>query len=1116
MDVSSWLRELGLEDYAEAFRANHIDTDVLPQLTAEDLLALGITSIGHRRRLLEAIAKLRADTVPAGAEPLAPKRPAAAERRQLTVLFCDLVGSTELATRLDPEDLRAVMGAYHRCTAAVIERFDGHVAKYLGDGVLAYFGWPRAHEDDPERAVGAGLALVEAITRLEPEAGVRLQARIGIATGQVVVGDLVGAGASRDEAVVGEVPNLAARLQGLAAPGAVVISQATRRLVGGLFELDDLGPQRLKGFAEPLAAWRVAGEGSAEGRFEARQTTGLTPLVGRETELARLLRLWRQARAGEGQVVLLSGEPGIGKSRLVRELRERIAAERHIRLTHQCSSYHQTSPLHPIVEHLERAAGFARDDPPAARLAKLEALLARSTEKLDQAVPLLAALLDIPTGERYPPLDLSPQRRKQLTLEVLLDQLVALAAQQPVLMIHEDVHWVDPTTQELLGLTIERIAHLPALMIATFRPDFTPPWPPAPHVSTLALTRLGLDDRSAMVERMVGDKALPEEVTTQIVAKTDGVPLFVEELTKAVLESGLLKDAGDRYELSGPLPPLAIPASLHDSLMARLDRLAPVKGVAQIGAALGREFSHALLAAAADRPEAELHAALDQLLEAELIFRRGTPPETSYVFKHALVQDAAYGTLLKSRRQQLHARIAEVLEKQFPDTTESEPEVLAHHCIQAGLVEKAIHYWYNAARQAMARSAMVEAAAQLTKALGVLAGLPSGTDRDHKELDLQIALGAALIATRGWGEPEVERACARARELCAGEDQTPQLLAALYGLFLHHLHWSSKHVALQIAGELLRLAEREQDLGAQVVGHRCLGVSLLFNGQLLPALTHFKATLTLYDPTYRASPVYWMGPDTRVACLLFEALILLLQGYQNQALVRSREALAAAYELGHAYTTSQALYLTCWFHQIRGEQRAVEERAGTLIAYATQHGLSAWAADGTILHGWAMAVGGAADMGIAQLREGLVVKEAIGVLLHTPSVLGLLAGLYLRIKNPGEALKVLDEALTRVDRLEERWFEADLRRLKGEALLGLTHQRAAEAEVCYQQALAIARDQGARLWELRAAVSLARLWRARGRRADAHDLLAPIYGWFTEGFDTADLKSAKALLDEFR
>jgi class 3 adenylate cyclase/predicted ATPase len=1111
VDVAAWLRNLGLERYEPTFRENEIDWDVLPELTESDLEKLGLP-LGPRKKLLKATAALSIEaSVEAVPSPGTAVREA--ERRQLTVLFCDLVGSTELAGRLDPEDLRAVIGAYHRCTADVVERFEGHIAKYMGDGVLAYFGWPRAHEDDAERAIRAGLALAEAVSRLVVHADTQLRARIGIATGNAVVGDLVGEGASREEAVVGDVPNLAARLQALAEPGTVVIGPATRRLVGGLFELEDVGRRRLKGFAEPLAVWRAVGEGRTEGRFEARQTAGLTPLVGRDEEVALLLRRWRQVRDGEGQVVLLSGEPGIGKSRLVRELRDHLADEPHIRLLYQCSPHHTTSPLHPMIEQLERAAGFERNDSPEVKLAKLEALLARGTDQLDQAAPLIGALLGLPAEGRYPALDLTPQRQKQRTLEVLVDQLEGLSAEQPVLLAYEDVHWIDPTTHELLDLAIERVQRLPVMLLITFRPEFSPPWSGQPHVSALALSRLGRREGAAMVERVVRDKALPDEVAAQIVAKTDGVPLFVEELTKTVLESGLLIDAGDRYDLSGPLPPLAIPSTLHDSLLARLDRLAPVKEVAQIGAAIGREFSHALLVAVANRPEAELQGALDQLVSSELVFRRGAQPAATYTFKHALVQDAAYGTLLKSRRQQLHARIITVLEEQFPQTAETRPELLAHHCSEAGLLEKSAEYWRRAGQNAVRRFAMAEAVAHLTAALQLLASLADGQEQSRTELELQLLLGGALLATKGWASAEMGNAYRRARELSRQVGDDSQLFPALWGVFMFHHNSAAIRAGYEVAEELLELAHSQEDPAFRVLAHRCAGVSLLFQAKFELARTHFDHLVSNYERARHGLPMF-VPHDPRVAGRSFLSWILLFEGHANQALKQHQMALSEARSVPQPFTLAFALHVGCLFHQVLGKRAIVEERSAELMTLAAEQGFPHLLGTGTFFHGWAIAKSGEAQLGLEEMHRGLALKRSTGAEIKVPYYLGVLGTAYARAGLPAKALPLLADALDLVEKTEECWFEAELHRRKGEILLRLPDSGPTKAEACFRKAIAVAQAQRAKLWELRAATSLARLRRDQGKRAQARDLLAPVCGWFTEGFDTADLKDAKGLLDE--
>ena len=720
-EISEWLEKLGMSEYTQHFAENNIDFAIVADLTDQDLEKIGVKSLGHRRKILRAIAELgdigkAVQGALASAEATSPVMPRdTAERRQVTVMFADLVGSTALSARLDPEDLREVIAAYQKCVAEVVQRFGGFVAKYMGDGVLVYFGYPQAHEDDAERAVRAGLQLVAAVGGLNAS-DAPLKTRVGIATGVVIVGDLIGSGEAQERGIVGETPNLAARLQAIAEPNTVVIADSTRKLVGNLFELEDRGPQELKGIDGTMRASVALRPSSVESRFEALRIA-TTPMVGRDEEMTLLVRRWEQAKTGEGQIVLVSGEPGIGKSRLAETMVERLAGEPYTRLRFFCSPHHQDTALYPVIAHLERAAGFRRDDTAEQRLDKLEALLAQATNDLGGAVPLFADLLAVPTGERYPPLSLTPQKRKEKTLTALTAQVDGLCARQPVLMVYEDVHWSDPTTRESLDLLIDRAPALRVLVIITFRPEFTPPWIGRSCVTMLTLNRLPRRQGAEIIAHVTGGKALPKEIEDQIVDRTDGIPLFIEELTKTVVESGIVSEAGGRYAITGPTAPLAIPTSLQASLLARLDSLAPTREVAQIGAALGRSFSYELISAVAGMPPQKLSDALEQLASAELIFRRGTPPHAEYTFKHALVQEAAYSTLLRNRRQQLHAQIASTLEGQFPEIVSTRPALIAQHCAEAGLDAKAVDYWLKAGQQAVARSSLVEAGAQFRRAL---------------------------------------------------------------------------------------------------------------------------------------------------------------------------------------------------------------------------------------------------------------------------------------------------------------------------------------------------------------------------------------------------------------
>jgi len=1115
-DIRQWLQSLDLGEYADAFEENRVDLSLILDLDHTVLKEIGVTVIGDRIRILKAAQNAGSGTDTHRNESIHASRPSLqvhsgseAERRHLTVLFCDLVDSTALSESMDPEQYRDVLTTYQSAATAAVQRYDGYIARYMGDGLLVYFGYPQAHEDDAERAIRAGFQIIDRVAALPVKDGSELHVRIGVSTGLVVVGDLVGEGASEERAVVGDTPNLAARLQSIAEADTVYLSDSTRRLVAGRFECEDLGARTLKGFSQPVPIWRLVRERVVDSRFEARVSGPIGALFGREHELGLILDRWRQSQSGEGQMVFLSGEAGMGKSRITRAVLDSIADADHTRIVYQCSPYHTDSALHPSIEQLRRAAGFGVGDRLETQLNKLEDLLRQGVDEIGAAVPLVAALLGLDGATRYGAIQLTPQQQRQRTLQALSDQLLGLASKKPILFVVEDAHWVDPTTLELLQLIIERIARARVLVLVTARPTFEHQFGGHPIVTQLALNRLGRPQTLAIIGALSGGRSMPQELLEAIASKTDGVPLFVEELTKTVLESEFLQLDGDAYVLRSSVQNLTIPASLHDSLMARLDRLESVKDVAQTAACIGREFDYQLLSKVSPLSQTELGQALTHLSDAELIFRRGKPPDATYTFKHALVQDAAYESLLKSRRQQIHGRLVAAL----VDEQAVAPEIFAYHAEAAGFLEQAIGYWQQAGETGLARSANQEAVAHFSSAIRLTRSLGDEVKWKEKELEFQVALGQALIATKGYAADETANAFDRALELTEQVGPTPFRIPALYGRWAG-LYVSSAPTRASM-DEFSAAANDQSDTGPRVIALRMHALEETHSGNFPEALQLVDETLRLYVPGQHNRLALQYGHDPRAAGLIYKRWLLWLLGYPDRSDAIGQEALKWAEEVGHANTLG---IVRCWGlvlpEVFQRRPAGVAEQARVAIEFADEHLMPLWRAWSRVFLGWARVQQAEHDEGLQDMRRGLDELDQVGAGRFQALVLGLYAEANSLAENHETARRAIKQAFESLVRTRDTAFEPDLYRMRADVL-----RREGACEVSLiradlETAVEIARQQRSKTLELRATLGLARLLmkEADGRRA--FELLEPLYEGFTEGFETPDMKEVKMLVEE--
>lgn len=1058
-----------------------------------------------------------ADSEPTGS----PHRPSQAERRQLTVMFCDLVGSTDLSGKLDPEDLREVVQTYQKTAATVIEKYDGHIAQYLGDGLLIYFGYPLAHEDDAQRAVYTGLEILDAIKQansgLQNSFSVSLAVRIGIHTGPVVVGE-IGGGGRREQLALGETPNIAARIEGLAQTNTVAISPVTADLVHRSFILNNLGSHKLKGINEEMTLYSVERPGYSRPENEGEISDRFKGLVGRSEEISLLLRRWQQSKEGQGQVVLISGEAGIGKSSLVNSIRRLVKQDSLPCITIRCSRYHQNSALFPVVNHLYRYLQIQHDNSASENLNRLETALQSCNMDLDEAVPLFAALLalELP-GTRYDSESSLPSsQQRQQTLDALISWILAESEHQPVLILWEDLHWADPTTLELLGALLEQSPTATILNVLISRLDFEPPWPTRSYMTSLRLTRLERQQVESLVTRLSGGKQLPTEVMDHIVNKTDGVPLFVEELTKTIINSKVLNEHDDHFKLTGPLTAVAIPATLNDSLMARLDRLPTVREMAQLGSVVGREFNYEIVRALANVDEPILQDGLSQLVDHELLYQRGRPPQSRYTFKHALVQDAAYQSLLRRTRQQYHQQVAELFESRFVHMIQSEPEVLAYHYTEANCGEKAVAYWLMAGQRAAHSSAHREAIAHLSRGLDMLQQLPDSNEKLQQNMTLHVALGGSLIAVKGYAASEVERVYTRARELCQQIGDRPQVFQVLRGLFLFYLVRGQMQTAHELAQQMLEQAAKQDEVSPTMLSHYLMGMALFFRADLVNGISHIQEAIRIHNPETHQELAYVYGIDPGVGSLGFEALLQWYLGYPDQALQLAREGVALAERVSHPFSQVFAHDWLAWIHQLRRESDGAAESANIAILLAREQGFALYEAWGTVAQGWAMDLNEPGDTGMIRMQGGMAAALGTGSEVFRPFFLGLLAEAHGRKGEFGRGLSVLAEACEVMERTGEFVYQAEIYRLTGEFQLHSQEPGTEAAETNFNQALAVARSHQARSLELRAATSLARLWHKQNRSRDALDLLSPVIDCFSEGFDTVDFHDARSLQEKLR